>query len=253
MVWPLVCRRLEGFPNITSTQLFEELCIQFPGRFHPKHVDRLAKRVKLWRQDARARGVVIEPLNTAASATSLVDAVPFLSASGSLAADASISGIASGPYSRGTSHRISSALPWILSQQPSAYAAASCTGLAPRGHSAVDLRDEGPDSRSHRHCMSHRLAPIGTGLLPPSGGRLPCRLAVYNQIGSGREYGMGPVTSPMRHSVTKLREAIRGFQLPHPREKRVGLKILRCRRGGVHGSAKYITSRSQCVVVLRVK
>jgi hypothetical protein len=59
MVWPLVCRRLEGFPNITSVQLFEELCIQFPGRFHPKHVDRLAKRVKLWRQDARARGVVI--------------------------------------------------------------------------------------------------------------------------------------------------------------------------------------------------
>jgi hypothetical protein len=59
MVWPLVCRRLEGFPNITSTQLFEELCLQFPGRFHPKHVDRLAKRVKLWRQDARARGVVI--------------------------------------------------------------------------------------------------------------------------------------------------------------------------------------------------
>ena len=59
MVWPLVCRRLEGFPNIASTQLFEELCLQFPGRFHPKHVDRLAKRVKLWRQDARARGVVI--------------------------------------------------------------------------------------------------------------------------------------------------------------------------------------------------
>ncbi len=59
MVWPLVCRRPEGFPNITSTQLFEELCLQFPGRFHPKHVDRLAKRVKLWRQDARARGVVI--------------------------------------------------------------------------------------------------------------------------------------------------------------------------------------------------
>jgi hypothetical protein len=31
---PIVCRRLEEFPNITSTQLFEELCIQFPGRFH---------------------------------------------------------------------------------------------------------------------------------------------------------------------------------------------------------------------------
>jgi hypothetical protein len=59
MIWPLVCRRLEGFPNITSAQLFDELCIQFPGRFHPKHVNRLAKRVKQWRQDARARGVVI--------------------------------------------------------------------------------------------------------------------------------------------------------------------------------------------------
>ena len=59
MIWPLVCRRLEGFPNITTAQLFDELCIQFPGRFHPKQVNRLAKRVKLWRQDARARGVVI--------------------------------------------------------------------------------------------------------------------------------------------------------------------------------------------------
>lgn len=59
MIWPLVCRRLEGFPNITTAQLFDELCIQFPGRFHPKHVNRLAKRVKQWRQDARARGVVI--------------------------------------------------------------------------------------------------------------------------------------------------------------------------------------------------
>jgi hypothetical protein len=59
MIWPLVCRRLEGSPNITSAQLFDELCIQFPGRFHPKHVNRLAKRVKLWRQDARARGIVI--------------------------------------------------------------------------------------------------------------------------------------------------------------------------------------------------
>jgi hypothetical protein len=62
MVWPLVCRRLEGFPNITSTQLFEELCIQFPGRFHAWQVRRLMKRVKVWRQDARARGIVINRL-----------------------------------------------------------------------------------------------------------------------------------------------------------------------------------------------
>ena len=59
MVWPLVCRRLEGFPNINATQLFEELCAQFPGRFHPWHLKRLTERVKVWRQDARARGVVI--------------------------------------------------------------------------------------------------------------------------------------------------------------------------------------------------
>jgi len=61
MIWPLVCRRLEGCPNIGSAQLFDELCMQFPGRFHPKHLTRLEKRVKQWRQDARARGVVIAP------------------------------------------------------------------------------------------------------------------------------------------------------------------------------------------------
>jgi hypothetical protein len=62
MAWPLVCRRLEGFPNISSTQLFEELCVQFPGRFTPRQYRTLARRVKLWRRDARARGVVIGPV-----------------------------------------------------------------------------------------------------------------------------------------------------------------------------------------------
>ena len=61
MVWPLICWRLERSPNITSTQLFEELCVQFPGRFHPWQDRRLMKRVKAWRQEARARGVVIGP------------------------------------------------------------------------------------------------------------------------------------------------------------------------------------------------
>jgi hypothetical protein len=62
MIWPIVCRRLEGCPNISSAQLFDELCIRFPGRFHPRHLSRqLEKRVKEWRQDARARGVVIPP------------------------------------------------------------------------------------------------------------------------------------------------------------------------------------------------
>jgi hypothetical protein len=61
MVWPLVCWRLERSPNITSAQLFEELCAQFPGRFHPWQDRRLMKRVKAWRREARARGVVIGP------------------------------------------------------------------------------------------------------------------------------------------------------------------------------------------------
>jgi hypothetical protein len=57
--WPIVCRRLEALPNINAMQLFEELCIQFPGRFTRKQYKTLLRRVNLWRQDARARGVVI--------------------------------------------------------------------------------------------------------------------------------------------------------------------------------------------------
>lgn len=62
MAWPYVCRRLEGFPNIPAKQLFEELCTQFPGRFSRWQYKRLAERVKVWRQDARARGVMIDRL-----------------------------------------------------------------------------------------------------------------------------------------------------------------------------------------------
>ena len=58
MVWPIVCRRLEEFPSINATQLFEELCIQFPGRFTRKQYKTLVRRVTLWRQAACARGVL---------------------------------------------------------------------------------------------------------------------------------------------------------------------------------------------------
>jgi hypothetical protein len=58
--WPIVCRRLEGCPNINASQLFEELCVRFPGRFNQCQRKTLGKRVKVWRQDARARGVVID-------------------------------------------------------------------------------------------------------------------------------------------------------------------------------------------------
>ena len=63
MVWPLACRRLEGCPNINSSHLFEELCLQFPGRFNQCQRKTLSKRVKIWRDDARARGVKIDHLN----------------------------------------------------------------------------------------------------------------------------------------------------------------------------------------------
>jgi hypothetical protein len=59
MVWPTVCRRLEGLPNINALQLFEELCVQFPGRFGRKQYRSLLRRVNRWREDARARGVTI--------------------------------------------------------------------------------------------------------------------------------------------------------------------------------------------------
>jgi hypothetical protein len=54
MVWPVVCWRLERTPNIKYTQLFKELCAQFPGRFHPWQDRPLMKRVKAWREEARA-------------------------------------------------------------------------------------------------------------------------------------------------------------------------------------------------------
>jgi len=59
MVWPIVCRRLEALPNINATQLFDELCIQFPGRSTRKQYKTLLRPVNQWRQDALARGVVI--------------------------------------------------------------------------------------------------------------------------------------------------------------------------------------------------
>jgi len=59
MVWPIACRRLEGMPNINASQLFEELCAQFPGRFTRAQYKTLLRRVNLWRQDAQARGIVL--------------------------------------------------------------------------------------------------------------------------------------------------------------------------------------------------
>jgi hypothetical protein len=59
LIWPLVCRRLEGRPNINATELFDELRAQYPGRFHCGQLNAFIRRVGRWRKDARARGVVI--------------------------------------------------------------------------------------------------------------------------------------------------------------------------------------------------
>jgi hypothetical protein len=59
MAWPIVARRLDGMPNISAMQLFDELCIQFPGRFTPRQYPALLRRVNRWRDDARARGLSV--------------------------------------------------------------------------------------------------------------------------------------------------------------------------------------------------
>ena len=79
MVWPIACRRLEEFPTINAMQLFEELCIQFPGRLTRKQYKTLARRVSLWRQAARARGVVIGPKAIVGSTTNRVVDAPISS------------------------------------------------------------------------------------------------------------------------------------------------------------------------------
>jgi hypothetical protein len=42
--------------------LFEELCLQFPGKITARQYSSLNRRIKRWRQNDRARGVVIEHL-----------------------------------------------------------------------------------------------------------------------------------------------------------------------------------------------
>jgi hypothetical protein len=61
MAWPIACRRLEEAPNISAMQLFEELCIQFPGRFTRMQYKTFVRKVSDWRRRARARGVIIGP------------------------------------------------------------------------------------------------------------------------------------------------------------------------------------------------
>lgn len=62
-VWPIICRRLEARPNMSSRELFDDLCAQFPGRYHRNQLYTLAVRVRAWRAAARARGREIGSLS----------------------------------------------------------------------------------------------------------------------------------------------------------------------------------------------
>jgi hypothetical protein len=142
MIWPLVCRRLEGCPNISAAQLFDELCMQFPGRFHPRHLTRsLEKRVKQWRQDARARGVVIPPRKNRRFSNKPRGPAPVpYSCTAHLTEMHQWLEEHPDRSAKECSDRIPSALSRNLSPQSSTYVAASRTGLAPRSHSAADLQ-----------------------------------------------------------------------------------------------------------------
>lgn len=62
LIWPLVCRRLEGRPNMNATELFDELRVQYPGRWHRGQLAAFRNHVRRWREDARERGIEIGSL-----------------------------------------------------------------------------------------------------------------------------------------------------------------------------------------------
>jgi hypothetical protein len=62
LVWPLVCRRLEGCPNMSARGLFDELRAMYPGRWHQGQLAAFTQRVSQWRRDAQARGIEVGPI-----------------------------------------------------------------------------------------------------------------------------------------------------------------------------------------------
>lgn len=62
LVWPLVCRRLEGRPSMSARHLFDELRAMYPGRWHRGQLRAFTMRVVRWREDAKARGIEIGPI-----------------------------------------------------------------------------------------------------------------------------------------------------------------------------------------------
>jgi hypothetical protein len=63
LIWPLVCRRLEGRPNMNATELFDELRALYPGRWHRGQLATFRSHVRRWRADAQQRGIEIRSLS----------------------------------------------------------------------------------------------------------------------------------------------------------------------------------------------
>ena len=60
-VWPHVTRWLEACPNMNAAMILEQLQVLYPGRYQPNQLSALHRRVRVWREVAAARGVVIGP------------------------------------------------------------------------------------------------------------------------------------------------------------------------------------------------
>ncbi len=59
LVWPEICRRLEARPNLNACELFDQLRLEYPGRYLPGQLKALQARIEVWRVGAVARDVVI--------------------------------------------------------------------------------------------------------------------------------------------------------------------------------------------------
>src|SRR6185312_1567228 len=109
-----------------------------------------------------------------------------------------------GSDSPGTSPRVPGTLSGALHPSPTLYDAATPPGVASRGREAANLRQQ----RTDRECRCRAMVTGESSGRQPSatfGGRLHDVL-LEGRSRRGRE---APVTSLVRHPVTKLREAIR--------------------------------------------
>jgi hypothetical protein len=61
-IWSDISRRLEARPNLNGSELFDQLRLEYPGRYAPGQRNALLRLVKIWRTEAVARGIVVGKL-----------------------------------------------------------------------------------------------------------------------------------------------------------------------------------------------